>query len=330
MKSPRLGYVTSRRSLMKGLGMHWIRWVSRVFIALGLVVLVVVFVRSYTAEWTGFGSRTLWDWLGFSAPFFLLLGGYALNRFDKKREELIREQQLQESRSIEADRLERGVIDDYFGYMSDLLSQGLRDSSYGDEIRSVARARTLTALQRVNGDRKGAIIQFLSDARLIGYFNGKETVDAVVKLHKADLGGVKLSGADLRGVDLREAKLSNANLVGTDLREADLRRTFLFGAVLQWTKLDAADLRGACLSEADLYSAKLSEADLGGTDLQWADLCSVEFRETDLSDCYGVTLAQLRRARTLHGAKLPDGMDAANLGNLWSPPETKNTPEPKP
>ena len=58
-------------------------------------------------------------------------------------------------------------------------------------------------------------------------------------------------GADLRGADLREAKLRGADLEGANLWGANLR-----GADLEGANLWGANLRGADLREADLENAK--------------------------------------------------------------------------
>jgi hypothetical protein len=81
------------------------------------------------------------------------------------------------------------------------------------------------------------------------------------------------ANCDLRGADLRGAKLGNANLQGADLTRANLRGADLTGADLSGTDLRHADLRGANLSyakldDADLRGANLEGANLRGTDLE--------------------------------------------------------------
>lgn len=95
----------------------------------------------------------------------------------------------------------------------------------------------------------------------------RDEIKVVLKQHKLWLnneGGeeANLQGADLRGVDLREANLQGADLQRADLRGADLR-----GANLQWAGLQGADLR---------------RADLQGANLQWADLRGAYLRRADL------------------------------------------------
>jgi len=106
-----------------------------------------------------------------------------------------------------------------------------------------------------------------------------------------------LSGADLRGVALKNANLRDANLSGTVLIDADLS-----GANLTKSRLADADLRESILLGAVLYSATLRNADLRGAFLRWADLSRADFTNAKLQE------ADLRRthlARTVfRGANL--------------------------
>ena len=86
-------------------------------------------------------------------------------------------------------------------------------------------------------------------------------------LGEADLRGANLSEADLVGANLREANLVEANLVEADLRGADLREAELRMAELREADLREADLRRADLREAELRGANLSGANLRGADL---------------------------------------------------------------
>ncbi len=82
---------------------------------------------------------------------------------------------------------------------------------------------------------------------------------------------------DMRGADLREARLGNVNLpnalmTATDLSWAVLDRAQLNDAALHEAILDGASLVDAKLNRAQLHGAKLSGADLRGADLTEAML----------------------------------------------------------
>src|SRR5215208_676614 len=101
-------------------------------------------------------------------------------------------------------------------------------------------------------------------------------------LQEAVLAHANLSEADLRGTDLRRAELSNANLQGAHLWEANLQRAHLSGA-----DLSEADLSGADLSRAGLLAADLSGANLSVSiyhpNLLRANLQGAYLREANLS-----------------------------------------------
>lgn len=98
-----------------------------------------------------------------------------------------------------------------------------------------------------------------------------------VVLFRADLKGASLDGADLQGVNLQQANLQQASLQGVNFSGADL-----IGANLQRASLQGADLMGADLLGANLQEANLQEADLGGADLQEANLQGANLQEADL------------------------------------------------
>lgn len=112
-----------------------------------------------------------------------------------------------------------------------------------------------------------------------------------------NLWGSQLDGADLRGADLRLGYLERTSLCGADLQWADLSEANLWradlssanadhasftGANLSGANLVGADLTGTDLSGADLRGANLNRARLGGADLSGADLEGAQIWRTDL------------------------------------------------
>ncbi|EBI7290614.1 pentapeptide repeat-containing protein [Salmonella enterica] len=113
----------------------------------------------------------------------------------------------------------------------------------------------------------------------------------ILEEHKVWITSMRESGsrADLRGADLCDAELCDANLRGADLCDAELCD---------------ANLRGADLCDANLRGADLCDADLRGADLCDAELCGADLRGADLrgANLYGADL----RGADLRGANLPD------------------------
>ncbi len=102
-----------------------------------------------------------------------------------------------------------------------LVSNNLSHSQPTDEVREVARDRTLAVLLRLDPLRKGIVLQFLYGAGLI--MRG----DVKVSLSGANLSGAILRGAHLVGADLSKANLSGADLTGVDLSGTDLNRAIM-------------------------------------------------------------------------------------------------------
>ena len=219
---------------------------------------------------TGFGGKTLWDWMRLLMLPIVLAGAAFWISSTQRGIEL----------EIEKDRQQEAVLREYMDGVTELLlDNGLRTSEEGAPVRAVARARTLTVVRELDGKRKGLLLRFLSQLDLI-------RGEALVSLGEADL-----RGADLRDADLRLADLSFADLRDADLSGADLIFADLFGA-----DLSGASLSGASMIGADLFNADLSGADLSGANLSDANLSRAE-----------VTEEQLASATSLKGAIMPDG-----------------------
>jgi uncharacterized protein YjbI with pentapeptide repeats len=210
--------------------------------------------------WIGFGDKKLWDIFQLLFLPLLLAFGASYLQEDHNRQE---------------------SLNKYLDTMQSLLLESkLRTSKEGSEVRIIARARTLTTLRglddnflvKVDSSRKGQLLRFLQEAKLVT----REKDGVIVPLFFADLSGADLSDTDLHDVDLRKANLRNANLKGALLGD-DFRDIYLKVAQVTEAKLGAADLTNANLSNADLHGAflhnvTLTDANLSNVDLRSADL----------------------------------------------------------
>jgi uncharacterized protein YjbI with pentapeptide repeats len=235
----------------------------------------------------------MWDWLDLLiVPVVLAIGGYLFNSSQNRATEVAAERRAQDD-----------ALQAYLDKMSDLLitekdRPSLYDEDPTDSLRSVARARTLTALPRLDGGRQARVVKFLHESSLI-------TKDRTI---------VDLEGADLRGADLSEARLRDANLSFVDLSGADLSRAVLSranlnGADLSGTDLSRAVLNGADLSRAVLRGTDLSRAILSGADLTGAWLTRANLEGADLREAnlIGAFQANLQSAGFLENATMPNG-----------------------
>lgn len=267
--------------------------------------------RAYKSSNMGFDNKTFWDWMQLLiVPVILAIGAWWLRKSERETEQGIAERNREEDRAIANDRRHQTTLEAYLDRMTDLLLEnGLRESEESDEVRSIARARTLAVLWSLDKERRGQVVQFLHESRLIA-------LDPIIELANANLLSVDLSWANLAEANLSDAYLSAASLAGADLRGADLRHTHLEGA-----GLSAASLAGANLSRANLLRADLSRADLTGANLSRAYLDGAYLDRCDLSSANlngaylsgaglggaKVTTEQLAQAASLQGATLPDG-----------------------
>lgn len=184
----------------------------------------------------------------------------------------------QQREAQENERLQQETVQNYIAQLSDIFLNvdGDLRSDENQRIRTIATAATITLFRDPNldGDRKGQVVEFLSQMDLVqvsessdesGEDKSIENQWSIINLSGADLEGVDVSeidfrGADLSGVDFRGADLSEANLNGVNLSGADLS-----GANLRGANLRGANFTGVSISEANFFSADLSGADFRST-----------------------------------------------------------------
>jgi pentapeptide repeat protein len=234
-------------------------WLIRGAIVLGVFILIASAV-----------DKTLWDWLGLLiVPAVLAIGGYLFNSAQNRATQRAADLRAQDD-----------ALQAYLDHMSDMLTPKKDQSSLSDEhppnsLKSVARARTVTVLARLDDNLKGYVLRFLYESGLI---NKDRTV-------------LDLEGVDLRGADLRAITLSGANLYMTDLRGANLR---------------LSDLGGANLSWADLGGVNLTLTDLSGADLSWAQDITPEELDQQAYHLTGATMP--------NGQKYEDWLESKGRG----------------
>jgi hypothetical protein len=296
------------------------RW-SLVGIFLAAVAIFLI-PFGYRFEWTGFGedvrpktetqdlrrAKTLWDWLQLLIiPLVITIGGLLFTQAQNERQKESEELRSQEA-ALQAYIDEIGTL---------LLDRNLLDAQSTDEVSSLARARTLSVLNRLKPsdpstaanriqriqeqvsnkgpvpivpaesfystlgalDRRQNVILFLYESRLISKGS------SVISLDKADLRlallpGISLSNVDLSGADLSDASMQDSDLEGAKLTNANLLRA----------KLNGADLRDADLSNANLVSqlcdTKLDGANLSGATLS-ARLSTCPVTQEQINQAYG-------------------------------------------
>jgi uncharacterized protein YjbI with pentapeptide repeats len=273
-------------------------------------------------DWVGFGDKTLWNWLQ-------LLSALAIPIAVALATGWFAAQQSATQIEIEEQRAQDDALQAYLDQMNNLLlAHHLRSSTENSEVRTLARARTLTVLGRLDSKRQRQVMQFLIEAHLVG--STKEGKLPVIKLSGADLSGADLSprelslGALLDGAILGDANLSRANLTGAhldsawladanlshanlshaNLSQASLIQAALNGAWVADANLSGPDFQGANLEGANLHNALLEGAILLGVRLKGANLSGANLTGANLS----ISNEELeQQAYSLEGATMPNG-----------------------
>jgi hypothetical protein len=153
------------------------------------------------------------------------------------------------------------MLQAYLDGMSQLLTDEARPlhrAHLGDSLSTVARARTLTVLTRLEGECKGSVVRFLYESGLI-------TKDRLIlDLRGANLSEATLYAAVLRGANLIRATLSKAMLFSSSLRNADLRNAIVTGEQLA----QALSFEGATMSNGQKYEDWLKDKEGRGEDVE--------------------------------------------------------------
>lgn len=284
-------------------------------------LLIVAIVGGYVARWrwtgmrgeypeagaqNGQGTRKLWDWLSILiVPVTLAIGGFVFSSAQESQQQAIEEQRARDT-----------AVQDYLDQMSQLMlgnrgQESLLSPQASDEVRTLARARTLTTLSRVDNGKltvgyrnshKTAVMQFLQESNVINAtaFNNMkvgnegETVRAI-RRHSADVRKKQLhnfctgdGSSDNSPIQYCDSNSLNGNIPSDgypviSLREAQLKHSSLRNADLWGTSFLRADLRDADMSDSILVGAFLLGADLRDVDFIDASLIGAELGGSRLS-----------------------------------------------
>jgi uncharacterized protein YjbI with pentapeptide repeats len=292
-------------------------------------------------RWTEFGKKTGWQWLellsALAIPVVLTVAGFWFAGQQAVREE----KRAELERELEEERAQDEALQAYLDQMNNLLLEhNLRTSKEDSGVRTLARARTLTVLGRLDPSRKTEVMQVLVEAELVQSVEGRGPLIRLgganlsdvnlndadlsrVVLSDANLSGVVLSDADLSGANLSNANLSGANLSGANLSGAKVSNASVNRANLSWTDLSDADLSYTILSNADLSYANLSEANLFSANLGEANLSFAVL--SDATSLFDATLS----GADLSGAKVSRA-DLRSIEDLEKQPWAPEARPPKP
>jgi uncharacterized protein YjbI with pentapeptide repeats len=248
-------------------------------------------------------GKSLWDWMQLLFIPIVLAGAAVF--FNSHNSQVEHE--------IAADNQQEAMLQSYIDKMSELLlDKNLRNSQTESEVRNLAQTRTVTVLRRLDGERRGLVLQFLKSSGLISAQS--EPTKPTIDLAEIDLSMTDLSQANMKSVFLSRAQFEDANFSFAFLDGSVMEETRFVHADLAFSHLNQARLAGASFDHADLFGADLSEADLTSANVDDANLTTAKLIRANLSQA-NLHNANLTNA-DLTGANLEGAvLDGSNLLN---------------
>jgi hypothetical protein len=167
-----------------------------------------------------------------------------------KNAQKIENKRAEAEQDLLTQRAQDEALQAYLDQMSHLLlEKDLRNPKEGSEVRMLARADTLTLLERIGSDRRSAVLQFLVESDLV---NAKTDAEPIISLADANLMGAKMFEPNLRSADLSHADLENAKLRRANLKYANLNKA-------DWLSNKAIERQVFCLKDATMTNGQTYE-----------------------------------------------------------------------
>src|SRR5258708_5037219 len=179
-------------------------WVAIGVVGIVLVAVITLIIDGYWFDWTGFNGynkvtiahtisgtnagtvikteeyqpgKALWDWLQLLIiPLVLAVAALLFNRANTRTERQIAKERYEQDQQISLDKQREDLLQAYLDRMSELLLEKQLHSPTSpyeirnvtrDEVRNVARVRTITILFQLDARRIGYVFAFLREAGLM-------------------------------------------------------------------------------------------------------------------------------------------------------------------
>ncbi|CCI38803.1 pentapeptide repeat-containing protein [Microcystis aeruginosa] len=251
-------------------GNFLIKWGSRLlFVLVSTLVLAIIFVLISNFKWSGFQKKSFWDWLQLLiVPLMLAFGAFYLNYASETRDKQIAEEGKQQE-----------LLKDYFSKMQTLIVETKKSKESQPnpdrapllpEFQPIAQALTLAVLDELDGKRKGKVISYLADSKLITANIKDQKSKPVIDLRKANLKEIVLEDVSLDGLSITGADMTEAKLTEVILTNSNLVSSKFINATL-----DTVDFSGSKLGNSNFYDADLKNI----TRSEDSDFTMVCFRE---------------------------------------------------
>ncbi|MCA2641355.1 MULTISPECIES: pentapeptide repeat-containing protein [unclassified Microcystis] len=268
----------------------WIKWL----LSGALISLPVIIISTWISnfKWSGFQKKSFWDWLQLLiVPLILAFGAVYLNSV---------------SETIAKDGEQQELLKDYFSKMQTLIVETKKSKDSQPKIVEtkksvettkskdsqpnpdgapllpefipIAEALTFAVLDQLDGKRKGKVITYLADSKLITANIKDKDPKPVIDLKNANLKKIKIDNLDMNGQLIDKDTIQGVIIRGADMTNANLEKVYL-----TYSDLTGSDLSNATLTTVDLTGAKMESVKLIKTDIKDITISP----QTDLNNaCY--------------------------------------------
>lgn len=256
-------------------------------IPFAIVILIILFVFNFAVmagppAWTGFGesikaentipAKTLWDWMELLIiPFAVLIIGWTFSKVEKVK-----------ATKREEERSQNEMLESFFQTMTKLLIEHNLSVNPTLQLLSIARARINIAVKNLDGYRKGQILQFLYESKLINFDPTIELVGLDFRnafLDEIVLGNSEIKGTYFNNASMKNANLSEAKFIACDFSDANLSGSTVPNADFSYSYLNKANLMNMDLTTVNFEGCELSGANLKGSKILKTQLDSIQKKE---------------------------------------------------
>jgi uncharacterized protein YjbI with pentapeptide repeats len=292
------------------------RWQLSVIIAFcfGILIWITINIPEFP-KWSGINGKTAWDLAELLIiPLFLAMVAYYFNRTQKEVEQSIAEQQRQSDQKIANDRLQENELQTFYDRMTELLlDKNLRSSGTNDEVRSIARTRTITTLRNLDENRRGFIIQFLFEAGLINQ------LQPIIALKNADLRRIVFSRSQIHQISLEHTIMTDSTLYKSVFQDVNFSKSDLSGAKFDRTSCLGCNFDDANLSKTVAYNfyglkSSYERCNFSEVDFTGANLVETKFNHANMESCV-INHAQLFNAELVEAVLRNAKANKVNLQN---------------
>jgi len=216
-------------------------------------------------EWMGFAPydatkngpepKKLWDWLDLLiVPISIATIGWIYKEYEKSKDE-----------KKDFENKQNETLDSYFRVISDLIiKSNLLDIDLNKESKIIARTRTIVAIESLSDERKGQVLQFLHESKLIN----KDIIELLgANFKSAEVSGIVLKDTIIKGVYFCNSKFIRTYLDRSVFSACDFTFTDFTDSSMRNTDLSYTKLINCKLVNIDLTTVEFEGADLTGADL---------------------------------------------------------------